>query len=453
MTTKHPHPPGPKTAPMGLDIAEKLKRDPLNLTLSLREEFGDIVYMKLGPYDWYLLNHPDQVKEVFVTRAKQFGKTDSFKRVLGSIDGKGLVLSEGDYWLRQRRIIQPAFHHEMLKTYAEIMVSETERRIASWKDGDSIDLTNEMTKLTLTVAARVFFDVDLSSEAQELGDAVTSISRVIYKEFSEIFPMPDWLPIPSKLEKRRAVEVIDTMLRRVIAQRRADPSKVDFLSMLLTARDVEGDNALLTDQEVRDEAITMFNAGHDSTAASLSWAWYLLLKNPTIYSQLIADVDSNTSSSIDMAALHAVPLAGQVAKEAIRMYPAAWIIPRQTTEELELCGYTLAKGSLVNPMPWVIHHDERFFENHNEFRPQRFSHENESKLYPFAYFPFGAGPRGCIGKEFALMEMQLIMISICRKFRFEFQPGHELVTPNPLISLEPKEGVKVVVRKRHNVAV
>lgn len=435
---------------LGLDFANHFKQDPLAYLTDLQRRYGDVVYIKVGPFHWYMLNHPDHVKAVLVTGAKLFAKTDLFKRVISSVDGNGLVVSEGDFWLRQRRIIQPAFHHEMLRHYANVMVSQTERCIANWNDGAKMDLVEEMTSLTLTIAARVFFSIDVASQALELGEAVTTMSKAMYREFTEVPPVPEWMPVPYKLEKHKAVNTVQRFIARAVEEnRKSSQPRNDVLSMLIQARDVEGDGRGMSEEQIRSEAITLFNAGHDSTAAALSWTWYLLMKNRQVYDKYMSEVDSIVGANkIDLNLLAQLPLGLCIAKESLRLYPPAWVLPRQARENTELSGYKIVKGSLVNLVPFVMHRDERFFTNAQDFVPERFAAGNEEKIHPFAFFPFGMGPRSCIGKEFALMEMQLVMATITKHFYFELEDAKVEIEPNPLVSLEPKDGVKVIVRKR-----
>lgn len=430
---------------MGIDFVGKFKRDPLGTAEWLAREFGDFSHLKLGPYDWYTLIHPDQVKDILVTRNKIFGKTDRFKSVLGSVDGKGLVLSEGELWLKQRRIIQPLFHHERLEHYARIMTEAAANACLKWSDGTGLDFADEMTHITLTIIARVLFGVNIESQAKELGDAVSLLSHVLYNEFSDFFQMPDWLPLPSKTAKRKAVQTIDNFINRALESNAAGED--NMTARLLAAVDHEGDGTGMSRTQARDEAITMFNAGHDTSAAALAWAFYLLARHKDVYDEFLTQVDALPSDAPTIKDLEKAPLALWITKEALRLYPPAWTIPRQVIEDVELCGYELKTGALVNFFPWVTQRDERFWENANSFVPSRFAPVNEHKLNPFAFFPFGAGPRSCIGREFAMMEMQLILITVSRRFRVRLVSSEEIL-PNPLLSLEPKGGVPVTLEAR-----
>jgi cytochrome P450 len=446
-------PPGPKSHVLGLDFAQKFRKDPLGMASSIHREFGDIAYMKLGPLDYFLMQHPDYVKEIFVTRAKEFPKTDAFKRIIRSVDGNGLVASEGDFWLKQRRMINPTFAHDKLASYSNVIIDCAMRYIDKWTTQSVIEIHDEMTTITMAVAAKIFLGVDIAGREEDLAHSVDSISQVMYREFTEFLPMPEWLPLPSKMEKRHAVAVQEKLIAEGIRAQR-DTSNPDrpasMLSALLHARDTEDGGSAMSDEQVISEAKTMFNAGHDSTAAGLAWAWLLLLRNPDVYEKLIAEVDAATAGgAVTFEAIHKAPLLLQVSKEALRLYPPAWVIPRQVAEPTEFHGFDLPKGAYVNVFPWVIQRDERWFPEPEKFDPTRFAPENEHKIQPFAWFPFGAGGRACIGRELALLDMQLLMMLVTKKYVLELAPGQTAdVEPLPLISLEPAGGIKVKLNVR-----
>jgi cytochrome P450 len=448
MTTKLP--PGPKSHMLGLDLAQDFQKDPLGTATSIHREFGDIAYMKLGPLDYFLLNHPEYVKEVFVTRAREFPKTDAFKRIIRSVDGNGLVASEGDFWLKQRRMINPTFAHEKLAAYSDVMLDVARKHFDKWTTGSVVELHEEMTVITMNVAAKIFLGVDVAGREDELAHAVDSISQIMYREFTEFIPLPEWLPIPSKLEKRHAVAVLEKMIDEGIRAQRDNPVPGSMLSALLHARDTEDGAGAMSEEQVVAEAKTMFNAGHDSTAAALAWAWLLLLQNPDAYEKAAIEVDKATAEhGVTFGAVQAAPYLAQIAKEALRLYPPAWGLPRQVAEDTEFHGFVLPKGSYVNLFAWVIQRDERFFPEPERFMPERFAPENEHNIVPFSWFPFGGGGRACIGREMALLEIELLLMMMLKQFRLEFAPGQTRdVQPNPLISLEPKGGIKVKVDVR-----
>lgn len=435
---------------LGLDHAQGFRKDPLRTATSIHREFGDIAHLKLGPVDYIMLNHPEYVKEVFVTRAREFPKTDVFKRIICSVDGNGLVASEGDFWLKQRRMINPTFAHDKLNFYAQVMIDVAEKHLDKWASGAIIEVHEEMTNITMNVAAKIFLGVEVFGREDELAQAVDSLSQTMYREFTEFIPLPDWLPIPSKLEKRHAVAVLEKLIDEGIRAQRQTPVAGSMLSALLHARDTEDGGSAMSEEQVVAEAKTMFNAGHDSTAAALAWSWLLLLQNPDAHEKAIAEVDRATAEhGVTFGAVQAAPYLAQIAKEALRLYPPAWVLPRQATQDTEFHGFVLPKGAYVNCFAWVIQRDERFFPQPEKFMPERFAPENEHTVTPFSWFPFGAGGRACIGREMALLEIQLFIMLILKRFRLDFAPGQTRdVEPNPLISLEPKGGIKVKVDVR-----
>lgn len=452
MVSRTKLPPGPiPSGFLGLDFPKLFKVDPLGTAIKLKREWGDIICVTVGPVRWYMLSHPDQVKEVFVTRHREFGKTDRFKQVISSVDGNGLVVSEGDFWLKQRRTIQPMFHHDRLNKYTEVIVEKTKAMIGAFTPDQKIDIASEMTQLTLRAIAKILFGTDVKEEAKTLGDAVTTISQVLLRELSDPLFLPDWLPLESKVQKKKATATIDAFIHKAIEVHRSPSAGAttanDLLAMLMCARDPEGDDQPMSAEQVRNEAITMFNAGHDSTAAAVSWAWYLLMRHPEIYEEVLQEVDSLLGATpVTFSSLASLKLVKAVAKEALRLYPPAWVIPRKALVDTEIAGYSVPRGSLLNLFPYVIQRDERFFDEPDSFRPKRFLEENES-MHQFAFFPFGYGPRGCIGKELALMEMETIVATVCQRVKFQLDSPEE-IKPNPLISLEPLGGVSALVKFR-----
>lgn len=437
-------PPGPKSSLLGLEHAQEFRQDPLGYAFQLRQDFGDAVLLKIGPVNWVLLSHPDYVKEILVTRSKEFAKSEQFKRIIRSVDGNGLVASEGDFWLKQRRTIQPTFGHDKLSQYAQIMAAKVSNYLKRWQPAAQVDIAQEMTNMTLAVSAKLFLGVDVEGREQEIGDAVTTVSQAMYREFTDLLPLPDWLPLPTKLEKRQAVATIDRLCLEGIAQQKSCPSASSMLGLLLATGDTESGGTRMSDAQVLAEAKTMFNGGHDSTAAALAWSWYLLLTNAKTYEKLLQQTEQIAPAGLSgFGDFGQATYSRQVAKEALRLYPPAWLLPRQTLANTTVGRYTVPKGTSVNLIPYLIQRDERFFPAPDTFDPERFNAENEPQQYPFSWFPFGAGPRSCIGREFALLEMQIIMTLVTQKYRLELVPEQKAVQMRPLISLEPKGPIRV----------
>lgn len=438
-------PPGPKSALFGVDFAQEFKKDPLGTATSLHRKYGDVVYVKLGPIDYFMVFHPDHAKEILVTRQKEFGKSELFKRVLRSVDGNGLVASEGDFWLKQRHTIQPTFAHNKLSEYAKTIINKTETQLAKWQSGGEINIVDAMTNITLCVAAKIFLGVDAEGREQRIGDAVSTLSHVMFREFTDVVPIPDWVPTPSKIQKRQAIAVLDELCHEGMQREKESPTPGTMLNALFATK-------AMPEEQVLSEAKTMFNAGHDTTAATLSWCWYNLIKHPSAYDRVAAEADavaSQLKETDGISWLQVAPFTLQVIKETLRLYPPAWSLPRQAVHATTLGDYDIPEGAYVNLFPFVTQRDPRFFDDPNTFRPERFTEENEHNLYPFAWIPFGAGPRGCIGKEFALLEMHLVLLLLAKRFRLNFAPDQGEVEMLPMVSLEPRGGIKVRIDVRN----
>jgi cytochrome P450 len=446
-----PYPDGPRDGLLGLTLARRLGRDPLGVVTEIGRTYGDIAYLRMGPIRAYFLNSPQLIRELLLTKNKSFRKVPWLTRPLTKIDGNGLVLSEGDFWLRQRRLVQPAFSTRRFDGYAQATVDFTRRMLDRWTAGSTFDMAAEMTHLTLEIIAKTLFDVELAGQVAQLGEAVHTISETFVREVSSPVRLPDWLPLPGKRRWRRAARMLDDLIWNIIRERRASGrDHGDLLSMLLLAVDEEGDGRGMTDVQARDEAITLFNAGHDSTAAALAWIWYLVARHPDVENKLIEEIDGAVGGRApaygDVAQL---PYTEMVVKEAMRLYPPTWsLFPREALADVEMGGYTIARGSWVYAYPWVTQRDGRFFDDPEKFDPQRFAPGRIESIPPYAYFPFGAGPRVCIGNTFATMEMVLIIACVLQRFRVHLAADQGAVEPEALISIRPKGGLRVSLERR-----
>lgn len=424
------------------------KTEFLQSFVNIRDKYGDIVYSKYGPFAVYMLFHPDHVHQVTVSSARQFNKSSFYKRILSKYLGNGMLISDGEYWRRQRRLAQPAFHSKRISNYADIMVQYTERTMAAWEDGAQRDIAGEMMQLTLNVVAKTLFDADVTKDAKEVGVALTEILEFMNARGQALFPTPEWLPTPHKLRQKRAADKLNAVLMPIIETRAASgEDKGDLLSMLLMTTDEEGTGQMSL-QEVRDEAMTIFLAGHETTANALTWTFYLLSQHPEIAARLHQEVDTVLQGRAPtMADLKQLPYTLMIIKEAMRMYPPIWSFARQTTESVQIGEYTLPAGAEVFIYPYVTHHDARFFPDPMRFDPERFSEESEKQLPKFAYFPFGGGPRICIGNNFAMMEAQLVLATIASRYDLALTPDQK-VEPEALITLRPKYGMRMITRQR-----
>jgi cytochrome P450 len=445
------YPPGPKGAFFGATVAQRFRSDPMKFITEMGRTYGDLAYSRMGPLRAYFVNHPDLVREVLVTKNKSFRRPPWMMRPLSKIDGKGLVLSDGDFWLRQRRLVQPAFSTKRFDRYAQVTVDGTQRMLERWTDETSFDMVDQMTRLTLDIIAKTLFGVELGEEAIALGEAVRTFSQSFVRDVANPFRLPDWVPTARNRRKRQAIQTVDDMVCGIIRDRRASgEDHGDLLSMLLLAVDEEGDGRGMTDAQARDEAVTLFNAGHDSTAASLAWIWYLVAKHADVQDQLVEEIDRVLAGRPGTYAdVPRLPYAEMVVKESLRLYPPTWIlIPREVVDPIDLAGYTVPRGSWIYTSPWVTHRDPRFFEDPERFDPQRFGPGRVEQIPQYAYFPFGGGPRVCIGNTFATMEMILIVASVLQKFRVRLAADQGDVEPEPLIAIRPKGGLRVSLERR-----
>lgn len=440
-------PPGPKGLPY-LGSLVGYFSDPLGFLTRLAQKYGDIVYFTLGSRRIYLLNDPEHIKDVLVTHNRNFTKSRALSRAK-LVLGEGLLTSEGDVHLRQRRIIQPVFHYKRIKSYGDVMAHYGTRTGDGWQNGDTVDIHGEMTRLTLSVVSKTLFDAEVESESDEivgaLTDIVTLFPRFLFP-FSEVL---DYLPLPGNKKGTEAVNRLDGIIYRLIRERRSGAGpRDDLLSMLLDATDEEGDGGGMSDTQVRDEAITLFLAGQETMANSLAWTWYLLSQNPVAEAKLHDEIDTilggRPPSVEDLGRL---PYTHSIFKEALRIYPAAWTLARRAVADYEVGGYTIPAGADIYMSQFVMHRDSRFFSDPLEFRPERWDAGEDEALPKFAYFPFGGGPRRCIGEPFAWMEGVLLLASIASRWKMRLAPGHRVV-PDPLITIRPKYGMKMIVEKR-----
>jgi cytochrome P450 len=439
-------PPGPKSRFL-LGSLPEFRRDMLGFVTTCARTYGDVAAFRLGPRRCALVSHPDLIEQILVTQARQFIK-HFVLRLTPIVLGQGLLSSEGDFWLRQRRLAQPAFHRDRVHSYGAIMVDYTERLLAEWRDGEERHIHTDMMRLTLEIVAKVLFDADVASDAREVGEALRVALEHFKASFGSLVKLPLFLPTPANLRLKKAVRRLDTLIHRFIDQRRVGgPDRGDLLSRLLHARD-EDDGSRMTDQQVRDEMMTLFLAGHETTAIALAWTWYLIASHPEVETRLLRELTEVLGDrSPSVADLPKLKYTEQVVLESMRLYPPAYVIGREPIHDCVLGGYKIRAGQTIFMAQWVVHRDPRFFDNPDEFRPERWAADKAKHLPKYAYFPFGAGPRVCIGNTFAMMETCLIVATIARNWRFRLTPGHP-VEPQPLMTLRPAHGIKGTVERR-----
>jgi cytochrome P450 len=394
-----------------------------------------------------LVSHPDHIEHVLVKNHRNFIKFRFFFRHVRAIFGQGLLTSEGEFWHRQRRLMAPAFHSQRLPAYGEATVRYSERVLEDWQPGSLRDIHLDMMALTLSIAADAFFDARVEEDVAEIGRAFSAVVDEVAARVSRPFLIPDAIPLPGNIRYVRGVRRIQRLVTRIIEERREDGGdRGDLLSMLMSARDEDGQ--AMTEQQLRDEVITLLLAGHETTALALSWTWYLLSQHPDVDARLAAELrDVLGGRAPAVSDLPHLVVTEQVVTEAMRLYPPAWGFGRQALADCEIGDYAVPSGTTVIISPWVLHRDPRYFERPADFRPERWSHGFARQLPRFAYIPFGGGPRICIGNRFAMMEAVLILATVAQRFQLEWQRDRP-VTPLPSITLRPKGGVWVKLEPR-----
>jgi cytochrome P450 len=359
------------------------------------------------------------------------------------------LTSEGDFWLRQRRLIQPAFGRERIAGYAPVMVELTDRLTAGWRDGETRDLHADMTRLTLEIIARAMFGADVSEQAVVVGEAVAVLAEALVRRFQSVLRLPPVIPTPANLRRLRCARQIDAILYDIIEKRRAAKEVGDdLLGILIRACD-EDDGSRMTDQQLRDEAITLFLAGHDTTALTLTWGLYLLARHPEVARALERELDEVLAGRAPTAAdLPRLRYTDMVVHEVLRLYPSAYVVGREAIDACELGGYRVPAGGTLLMSQWAVHRDPRWYDEPERFWPERWADGLERRLPKCAYFPFGGGPRVCIGNHFALMEAVLVLASVARHWRVSVPAGEPPVRPRPLITLRPAGPVRLTLHRR-----
>jgi cytochrome P450 len=421
--------------------------DPLGFLAKLARDYGDLATFRVGPQRFLFVNDPGYIKEILVTRQANFVKSRALQRARCFL-GDGLLTAEGAAHRRQRRLAQPAFHRERVAGYGAAMVEAAVTARERWHAGDHIDASREMMRLTLEIVARTLFGAEVASEADDIERALTTVMNGFNRlllPFSEYF---DALPLPGNRRRQAAAARLDATVYRMIAERRASgEERDDLLSLLLRARDDEGDGTGMSDKQLRDEALTIFLAGHETTANALTWTWYLLSQNPEAARRMYDEIRTALGGRLaTVADLPKLPYTEAVLAEGLRLYPPAWAVGRQALEAFTLGDYEIPAGTMILMSQWVMHRDSRFYPDPERFDPDRWTPERRAERPKFAYFPFGGGARVCIGEQFALMEGVLLLATIAGRGRLELTPGARPV-PQPLMTLRPRYGMPMIVHE------
>jgi len=421
-------------------------RDPLEVPRGWARDYGDVVHLKIGPEDLYQINHPDDIEQVLVRDFKKYRK-DRMTRTLRELLGDGLVTSEGDFWKRQRRLVNPGFHRNRIKAYAEVMVDETRDRIDGWGDRTEFDFHDEMMRVTLHIVAATLFGADVSkADADTIGSSIGFFMEYHLGIANTGIRLPEWIPTRANRRARKAMDALDEVIRRYIDIRRREGDNGSLLSMLIDAVDDEGKG--MTGEQLRDEALTLISAGHETTAVGMTMTLFLLSQHPEVEVKLHAELDRVLGDrDPTFEDLKDLPYTEQVIKESMRLLPPVWGIGREALEDTEIGGYPIAKGSQIFVTQWTVHRDSRFFPDPEAFKPERWTPEFKKQLPNYAYFPFGGGPRICVGKRFAMMESVLILATIARRYALRLLPGQTLDLM-PSITIRPRGGLRFVAQRR-----
>ncbi|MEU9848464.1 cytochrome P450 [Streptomyces sp. NPDC047985] len=440
----HTFVPGPKGLPL-LGNLPQFSKDPLAFFERLRDH-GDMVTWRFGPNPGVYVADPKCIGELLTETERTFDQPAlgiAFRTVMGN----GVVVARGADWRRKRSLVQPSVRPKQVRSYAGTMASSTLELADTWADGERVDVKREMAALTQRIAVRTIFGVDTAADADTMGRAMGVAQQEIGKEFAGIGALlPDWVPTPGRARIKKAAAVIDAEVGRVVARHRdGGEERPDLLSRLLTAVDDTGTH--LTDQEVRDETVTLYIGGHETTSSTLVWAWYLLSRNPRALAALSEELDrvldGREPEFDDFARL---TYTQSVVKETLRLYPTIWLVTGVAKAGARIGGVPIAQGTRVWASQWATHRDARWFPEPEEFRPERWAPQNGDDIPEYAWFPFGGGPRVCLGTRFAMVEAVLVLAVLARRFRLEVDPG--VVHPVPSLTLQPDREMMATVRAR-----
>jgi cytochrome P450 len=445
-------PPGPR----GLNLLRQsftLGNDWSGFLSRCARQYGDIIFFRFLNVPVCLVVHPDGIEKILVKNQENFLKARDY-RALRPILGNGLLTSEGEFWQSQRKLIQPAFRHENIVTYAQVMTQSTAAMLARWKAGELHDVHADMMDLTLEIVAKSLFGSDVSEDARGIARTMTVVMELFTTQANWAFVLPDRIPIPKSRRLRQSIKHLNDVVYKLIRDRRKAPvgddptAGSDLLSNLLAVKDEGGGR--MTDEQLRDEIMTLFLAGHDTTANTLSWTWYLLAQNPEVDAALGAELHKVLGKRAPSPAdLPRLPYTEMVMKESMRLYPPAWGVGRRAIHDFELDGYRIPAKTNFFLLQWVTQRDPRFFPDSERFDPERWRHDpiRNGKIPRFSYFPFGGGPRVCVGAGFAMMEATLLLATIAQKFRLTLAPNQS-IEPLFSVTLRPKNGIRMHLHPR-----
>jgi len=418
--------------------------DSLGMARQIAEKYGKVAIIKIGPNRMFMIFDPDLTHELLVTKADKFHKALMVKRALNFI-GNGLVVNEGESWKKQRQLAQPAFHHKRIESYAQMMVAQTTATLDTWKAGQEVGIFHEMMKTTLNIVSKALFSTDISARVEQLGKLMEILLDGANDRLTVVPMLADVMPTPKNRRQVAALKELDALIAEIIREHHNQKEdNGDLLSMLMRARD-ETSGEAMSDTQLRDEIITLMLAGHETTATALTWTWFLLAQNPEAEQKLLSEVRALGGHPPTMADLEHLPYTDMVIKESMRLYPPAGGVTRQAIEDVTLGEYFIPKGSSLAVSSYVMHRDPEFFPEPEKFLPERFSKERAAEIPRYAYLPFGAGPRICIGNSFALMEARLMLATILQRYTLQLVPGQHIV-PRQLFTTRPNQEIRMTVK-------
>jgi cytochrome P450 len=439
------NPPGPKSDFIW-GHTKLYRSDPLAFERALARDYGDVVALRFGPRRAVLISHPDDIYKVLVHDAGKFRKSVIYRELLSRVLGNGLLTSDGEFWQRQRKLAQPAFHHKRIQAYGEVMTAHAARLLETWQPGEVRMLNRDMMRLTLGIVCKTLFNADVSGDADRVARALTAVLELVDDALEAPVFLPEWWPSPRHRQQREAKKILDDVVYGFIRQHRAASDTGDLLSMLLAAQSESGER--MSDRQVRDEAVTLVLAGHETTANLLTWTFILLAQHAEVESRLYAEIERVLRGHPPtVESLRQLEYTALVIKESLRLYPPAPTLGRETLEDIELGGYRIPKGTIVVIPVHVAHHDARWFADPERFDPLRFTKEKEATRPKFAYFPFGGGPRICIGNSFAEMEANLLLAAIAQRYRLRLADAAPII-PKATITLRPGADVRMRLEAR-----
>jgi cytochrome P450 len=441
--------PGPRGKPV-IGSLPDFRRSMVQALMDGWREYGDVVRFR-GPISLISIAHPDHVQYILRDNAANYHHADFEIKKLQPTFRNGLVTSQGEFWARQRKMMQPTFHRERVDSFATMMADTTAATLDRWRgfqDGRPVDMRVEMQRLTLQILTNAVFSSDWADEAEKIITAVTIANEYTNKRLLSPVDPPEWAPLPSVKEFAQVRQLVDDLVYGLIADRRKSEPKDDILSLLLDARDDEGKG--MSDLELHDELISLIFAGHETVSVCLTWTWYHLSKDPGVAQKVRDEVDETIGDRPPtLEDVRQMQYIWQVLQEALRMYPPIWVIPRTPLTTDEVDGYRLEPGDMLFISPYVVHRHTGFYDNPESFDPDRIARENTTNWHRYQYIPFGGGPRKCIGHEFAMLEMTIIVAMVTQLYRLDLVPGHPVV-PKPMVTLRPAYGMPMIITPRED---